>query len=133
MIKIEEGVTVVELLIALVIIVAAVVALIQGKGLIVNNSSISVQQVQAMSIARDHLAQLGKSSDESTAGSTVVNAKSTSYTVNWFEQTYSNPDNKTLTVTVAWSSGKNVQQLVAVFDDIMLKKSVERSEVVDEI
>ncbi|MDF1758944.1 MAG: hypothetical protein P1U40_00235 [Coxiellaceae bacterium] len=133
MIKIKEGVTVVEVLIALVVIVAAIIALIQGKGLIVNKSSVTAQQAQAMVIARDHLAQLRKSTDGPTTGSTVVNSKSTSYTVNWFEQTYSNPDNKTVTVTVAWNSGKGVQQLVGVLDDIKLKKSVERSEVVDEI
>ncbi|MDF1797101.1 MAG: hypothetical protein P1U63_11255 [Coxiellaceae bacterium] len=133
MVKIKAGVTVVEVFIAIVLIAAIVVVLVQGKGVMSLGSIITDQQSRALLIARDQLAQLKKSSDGPITGSTVVNDKSTSYTVNWAEESYTNPDNKVLSVSVAWSSGKAIEQTVGLIDVIKLKKSVVRSDVVDEI
>ncbi|MDF1655204.1 MAG: hypothetical protein P1U34_08845 [Coxiellaceae bacterium] len=133
MVKIKEGVSVFEVLIALALIVAGVIAFVEGKEMIIYKSTASPQQFAALSLARDHLIQLQQANDKPATGSTVVNSNSTRYTVSWTEETYTNPDNKVMFVSVAWEGGKGVQQSVGLIDDIKLKKSTVRSEVVDEL
>ena len=119
----QNGVSLVEVLIALLVLMLGIAAIVRFQGGALESRGLISQNHEAIQIAEDRLEQLrdyevldttsGKTAyQDIVSGNTTVTKASATYTVTWTVSELSNPDHKTVTVTVSWTDRKNTARSI---------------------
>ena len=119
-----RGVSLVEILIALLVLALGIAVLVRFQGGVLRSRGIVSQHNEAIQLAEDRLGQLrnysvlntttGKNAYQDIANGTATVAKaSTTYTVTWVVAELTDPDHKTVTVTVTWVDSQGVSHNIA--------------------
>lgn len=119
--KKNAGITLLEVLIALAILSAGIIALVKFQGDLMRNRVVLSQESEALMLAQDQMESLRyyqvlnttagyiAYQDKATGTSTVTKPTAT-YTVAWTITPNTAPDYLTATVTVTWTDPMNVTQ-----------------------
>lgn len=119
--KKQVGITLLEVLIALAILSAGIIALVKFQGDLLRNRVELSQETEALMIAQDQMESLRYyqvvnttagfiAYDDKVSGTSTVTKPTATYTVTWTVTTNTAPDYKTATVTVTWVDPMNVTQ-----------------------
>lgn len=119
--KKQRGITLVEVLIALAILAAGIIALVKFQGDLMRNRIELSQETEALMLAQDQMESLRYyqvlnttagyiAYQDKVSGSTALTRTTTTYTVTWTVTAFTAPDYKTATVTVTWTDPMNVTQ-----------------------
>jgi Tfp pilus assembly protein PilV len=109
----QQGTTLIEILITIIIIVVGVMAIAKFQQKTWHHSKLLAQQNQALALAQSKLEQLrafevlatesGKFAYQDIgSGSDTITTTNTDYTINWNVTEATDPDYKTINVTVSW-------------------------------
>src|SRR5688572_35754 len=125
----QQGQGLIETLTILLFISVSVVALLQFQHYLSYSTSVTKQQSDAAIVATSQVETLRDFSVLTTqagyaayqdivsgTGNTVVN--NTTYTMNWTVTTNTDPDYKTIDVTVSWTDRRNVAQSVRLITQV---------------
>lgn len=110
----QRGITLVEILITIVVVVVGVLALAKLEKKLWYHGQLLEQQHQGLALAQKKIEELrqfetlktesGKLAYQDIAsGSSSVSKSNTNYAVAWNVSEYVNPDYKSINVTVSWS------------------------------
>lgn len=121
--KKQGGISLLEVLIALTILAAGIIALVKFQGDLMRTRVELSQETEALMLAQDQMENLRyyqvlnttagfTAYQDKVSGSTSVVKTTTTYTVAWTIATFTAPDYKTATVTVTWTDPMNVSQTV---------------------
>lgn len=113
----------VEVLVALLVLAVGIAAIIRFQGGALENRGFLTQHHEALQLAEDKLDQLrqyevvntvaGKTAYADIAsGSTTTTKASTTYTLAWSVTESTNPDYKTVQVTVSWTDRRNTPRSI---------------------
>lgn len=125
----ENGQTLIETLVTLVVIAIGVIALIRFQNYLSYDNSLSQQKADATTIAQSQIESLrdyqvlnntsGYSSYQNIAsGSSTVTGTTTTYTVNWTITSVTNPTYKRIDVTVSWTDRRGTAQSVRLISNV---------------
>ncbi len=112
------GLTLIEIMIAIVILAVGVVIIVKFQGDLLRNLGSTQQQSEAVALAETRLNNLRNyvyldSADGSPAYNEIVNGNevvvnnNTTYTVSWVVTDVASPPYKQVVVTVTWSTSSN--------------------------
>lgn len=113
-----KAVSLVEVLVALVVLALGIAAIVRFQGVALENRGFISQQNEAIQIAEDRIGQLrdyevlnttaGKSAYEDiVSGSASVSKASATYAVSWSVSDEASPEHKVVTITVSWTDRQN--------------------------
>lgn len=119
----QSGVSLIEVLIALVVLAGGIVALIKFQAHLSQNRGIINQQSEAVQIAESKLEELRHFSvltttpgatayDDISGGSTNVAGVSATYSLSWTVTDNTDPPHKVIVVTVSWTDPAGSAQSV---------------------
>lgn len=119
----QAGVTIIEVLIALFILAAGLVALLKFQSNLLQNRGLVSQRSEAVSLAENKLEDLRhyvtinttagvKAYDDIAGGSSSFSGTSTSYTLTWTVAESTDPPYKAITITVTWTDAAGGSQSV---------------------
>lgn len=125
----HKGQTIVEALIAFVIIAISAVALIKFQNYLSYTNSLAQQKSEATLLAikqietlRDFQVLNNRSGYTSyqgiTSGSSTITVNNTSYSITWTITAFTNPTYKLADVTTSWTDRSNILQSVRLTTDI---------------
>lgn len=125
----ENGQTLIETLVTLVVIAIGVIALIRFQNYLSYDNSLSQQKADATTIAQSQIESIrdyqvlnntsGYSSYQNIAsGSSTVTGTTTTYTVNWTITSVTNPTYKRIDVTVSWTDRRGTAQSVRLISNV---------------
>ena len=123
--KQQKGISLIEVLIALVILATGFVVLIEFQANLSRKVSGISQQFEAKVIAQDRLDQLrhfvalttaegSPSYQQIVSGNATVSKPGTTYAVVWTVSTVANPPHKVVRVVVSWTDQANASQSVVI-------------------
>lgn len=118
-----QAFSLVEVLVALLVLAVGIAAIIRFQSGALENRGFLSQHHEALQLAEDRLDQLrqyevvdttaGKTAyADISSGSTTEIKASTTYTVSWAVTESTNPDYKTVQVTVSWTDRKNTPRSI---------------------
>lgn len=124
-----QGQTLVESLATIVIVAIGVIALIRFQNYLSYDNSVSLQRADALTIARSTIETLRDYQVLNTtagytaysgisSGSSSVSGTSATYNVSWTVTTQTNPDYKTIDVSVSWTDRRGTSQSVRLISHI---------------
>ncbi len=119
----QRGITLVEVLITIVVVVIGVLALAKLEKTLWYHGQLLEQQHQALALAQQKIEELrqfetlktetGKLAyQDIVSGSSNVSKSNTSYAVAWNVSEYVDPDYKSINVTVTWSDSSSASHNV---------------------
>ncbi len=119
--KKQRGITFLEVLIALVVLGAGVVALVKFQGDLMRNRIELSQETEALMLAQDQMESLRYyqvlpttagyiAYQDKVTGTTSVVKTTATYTVAWTITSFTAPDYLTAVVTVTWTDPMNISQ-----------------------
>lgn len=119
----QRGLSLIEILIALLILAAGVIALAKYQGDMVRNRAEVNQQNYAMELAQDKIENLRhyevitttagkKAYDDIVNGTSSVVGVSATYTLTWTVTDNVSPPYKTVRVTVTWTDSTNTSRTI---------------------
>ncbi len=119
----QQGITLVEILITIVVVVIGVLALAKLEKKLWDHGQLLEQQHQAMALAQQKIEELrhfetlrtetGKVAyQDIVSGSSNVSKSNSSYVVAWNVSEYVNPDYKSVNITVSWSDSSGASHNV---------------------
>lgn len=119
----QQGISLVEVLISLVVVTVGLVALVQFQSDMMRNRNLMSQQSEAVTLANDKLDELrqyevldttaGKKAYQDIAsGSSTVSGTNATYNVVWTVTEVNDPPYKTIQVTVTWTDASNQSQTI---------------------
>lgn len=119
----QQGASLVEVLIALVILGVGVIVLVKFQGDLTRDRGYVSQQNAAMVIAKNKIEDLrhyteiatgggGVAYDDIASGTQTVTGANTDYTLTWTVTDVVSPPHKLLTVTVSWTDTANNAQSI---------------------
>lgn len=128
-IKAKNGQTLIEALVTILFIGICIIALVRFQNYIAYDNSLAQQKSEATFIAQNQIETLrdyqvinntsGYTSYQSIAtGSANVTRNNTTYAVAWTVTTFTNPNYKTVDLTVTWTDRYNVSQSVRMISNI---------------
>jgi len=117
------GISLIEILISLIILVALFVVLLQFHSELFRKGAESSQHIEAQTLAMDKLNELRHYSvldttagftayDDIASGTAVVTQDGTLFTITWTVTEITTPPHKQIKVLVAWSDQENVSHSV---------------------
>lgn len=121
--KVQIGISLIEILIALLILAAAFVTLLKFQGDLTRNIHGIKQQLQAITLAQDKMNELRRyiaiatvdgtpSYEEIVSGSSTTVQSGTSFSIIWTVTDLTSPDRKTVQLTVSWTDATNQSQSI---------------------
>lgn len=121
--KKQQGISLIEVLIALLVLAGGIITLAKFQGDLLRARVDLNQQSQAVMLAQNKIEDLRhytvinttggkKAYDDIASGTSTVSGTSTTYTVTWTVTDNSSPPHKVVRVTVSWTDSKNVAQSV---------------------
>lgn len=127
----KKGFSLVEAMIALVLVAAGVAVFVRFESVMLRDRQYIDQENEAVVVARNKINQLrgysvipttsGQNAyDDIISGSSSVVKATTTYNLSWTVTTNTNPDYKTVRITVSWTDSRN-QSKTVVFDTIIGK------------
>lgn len=125
----QNGQTLIEVLVTVLIIAVSVIALIRFQHYLSYNNSLIQQKSDAMGLAVKQIEALrnfqvlnttsGKTAYQDIAtSSTTATVSNTSYTINWTVTTNTNPNYKIVQVVVSWTDRNSTTNSVTLVSDI---------------
>lgn len=127
--KKQLGQSLIEVMLTVLVVCVGVIALIRFQNYLAYDNTSSQQRSDAMLIAVKQIEILrdfqvvnnttGYTSYQGIAsGSSSVTGTNTAYTVNWTVTTFTDPDYKTINVTVSWTDRYNVSQSATLVSNV---------------
>ena len=121
--KVQFGISLIEILIALLILAAAFVTLLKFQGDLTRNLHGIKQQLQAITLGQSKMNELRKyiavdtaegtpSYEQITSGSSTVVQSGSSFSTVWTVTELSSPNRKTVQVVVSWTDATNQSQSI---------------------
>lgn len=109
----QIGLTLIEVLISITILAAGVVVLVKFQGDLLRNLGVAHQHSTAIALAESRLNQLRNQTYANiVAGNASDTLNNVSYSTTWAVVTNTDPDYKTITVTVSWTDQRGTNQSV---------------------
>lgn len=119
--KKQKGVSLIEILIALIILATGVVTLMKLQGDLIRGRGLTGQQSQALMIMQNKIDELRNyqvlttttgytAYDDIVSGSSVVTGDTTNYNLAWTVTDQTNPDRKEVQITATWTDASNATQ-----------------------
>lgn len=120
----QHGMTLVEVLVALLVLSVGVVALVKFQSDVIRNQNIVNQHSEAIAIAKNKLDELrkfeviatttGKTAyDDIVDGTSTVSGTNASYSLSWTVVDVTDPPHKKVTVTVTWTDHHNTSRSIS--------------------
>jgi type IV pilus modification protein PilV len=124
----EHGFSLIELLVAIVVLAVGLVAIAKFQGRLMAGSDFAKARTEATIIAQDQIETLrayegvsgsaGLDYDEILNGSSTVAGTNATYSLTWTVSTNTSPDYKTLSMVATWSDRENQTQTVTLMSNI---------------
>lgn len=116
--KYQQGITLIETIITLVILSFGVLALMKLQAFLIDQGTIAKQQSEATNFAQVKIEKLRdfesvtsgnniKSYDDIASGAENIAGSATNYTLSWTVTNHTNPDHKVIDVSISWKDKNN--------------------------
>jgi type IV pilus modification protein PilV len=120
----QKGVTLIELLVTLLILTIGIAALIKFQMTYFYYYDLSKQRAEAIFLAKAKMDALrafetipttsGKFAyNDIVSGSSTSTGNNATYSINWTVTTYTNPNYKTVNITVSWTDRRNAAKSIS--------------------